>query len=105
MVQNMAQHKILVITIVLILKFIVIVSNHDELEHHLATDCEGKRMIADLILESFRKERYLLLDFVCGDKCIYYFEKCECGDTTINFDDASLYCCIPRNETCTAQGI
>ena len=44
-------------------------------------------------------ESYASLDFICGDKCIISYSKCECGDTIFDYKDY-LYCCIPKNETC-----
>ena len=41
---------------------------------------------------------------ICGDKCIDYGSKCECGDTTFEFND-DKYCCIQRNETCKIHGL
>ena len=43
------------------------------------------------------------LDYICGDKCLEYRSKCECGDSI--FDGVNLYCCISHNETCKVQGM
>ena len=51
-------------------------------------------------------DKVCFLDNICGDKCIDYGSKCECGDTTFEYDDDDAkYCCNQRNETCKAQGM
>ena len=93
-----------VITTLAILNSIGIVSSQDELEHGLATDCEYKGMKAYSFFQKFSKfvdKVCCFLVQICGDKCINYHSKCECGDNT--FMDFK-YCCIQKNETCKTAG-
>ena len=47
---------------------------------------------------------YCFLVYICGDKCIDWDSKCECGNTTLK-DSDNKYCCNQRNETCKVQGM
>ena len=102
------QKVLLVFTTLAILTSIGIVSSQNELEHGLSTDCRGKSMKTQSLFQkvSFVDKVYCFLAKICGDKCIPTNSDwtCECGDTTFDSDDW-LYCCIPINETCKAQGM
>ena len=106
------QHGLLVFTTLAILNSIGIVSSQNELEHGLATDCNSKSMKIESFFQkfSFIDKVCCFLAKICGDKCFdgtndYPYGKCECGDTTFEYEHVHKYCCIPINETCKVQGM
>ena len=108
MLGNIVQHALLVFTTLEILNSIGIVLSQDELEHGLATDCFDKSMRTQSLFQKiwkFINKVYCFLEYICGDKCIGFGSKCECGDTTFDIFDDAKYCCNQRNETCKKQGM
>ena len=107
MLGNIVQHVLLVFTTLAILNSIGIVLSQDELEHGLATDCYYKGMKTYSLFQKFSKfvdKVCCFSDYICGDKCFEYPQKCECGDTIFEFDDGK-YCCNQGNVTCKIDGM
>ena len=44
-----------------------------------------------------------LLGAVCGDKCLFIYGTCYCGQSEGFWYKDNYYCCIPANSTCEKQ--
>ena len=108
---NLVVEMKLVIASLVVLNSLGIVSPQNELEHSLATECYNKGMTKNSNIENIINlidKAHCFLGYICGDKCLRHYDSiCECGGTTFDSNnDYALYCCIGKNETCTAkQGI
>ena len=56
-------------------------------------------------LSKFEYKVNYYLDDICGDKCVDWGMRCECGDTTYDPSSNRLYCCSKKNESCIIQGM
>ena len=82
---------------------------HDDVHHHLATDCLTKGMKAYSVFEKYQSLSKFVnhfIDRICGGKCLIdYRWTCDCDDTPFDYMfDTYMYCCIQTNETCIIQG-